>query len=176
MHPSNIKNECYTPSHIIEPLRSFAGRFDLDPFSCELANETVKAISYINESENAFETDWFNFVDVDYPVFFVNPPYSRDLINIAIAETLSYVGRAEIFLLVNSSTSARWYQDCLSKCSAVLFPSKRIQFINPYIEFQYTNEYSPTLFYFGRSPYHFKHKVRCIGKVIIKDAVQRELV
>lgn len=165
LQPININNECYTPSWFIEPIRNFAGTFHLDPFSCDKANEIVKAENYLWESINGLSYDWLEYSSVDYPNFWVNPPYSRDLIAKCVEKTLSYVGKAEIFLLVNSSTSSKWYQKCVAKCNAVLFPSKRIQFHNPYKEMKHRNEYDQTLFYFGKHPYRFRSQCQKLGSV-----------
>lgn len=146
----NIKNECYTPACFADPIREFANGFHLDPFSTAKANQTIKADSFFGGNLDALSLDWLEWVDNDYPNFWVNPPYSRDLIAKCISKTLSYIGRAEIYLLVNSSTNSQWYLECASKCQAVMFPHKRVQFYNPFIEFKHKNEYNQTLFFFGK--------------------------
>lgn len=171
--PSNINNECYTPDWFIDVIRDFAGNFDLDPFSSDTAQKTVRARHYFTESHDTFGLDWFDHVDADYPVFWINPPYSRDLISKCVNKTLEYVDIAEIYLLVNSSTSSKWYQKCVSVCTAMLFPKKRIQFINPYKDMKSRNEYDQTLFYFGASSYKFQTHLRKVGSVVIKDPFQK---
>lgn len=67
--------EHYTPKHIVEAARATLGTIDLDPFSCDKANETVKArvIFRGNRQEgpfpccDGFSTPWAGRV-------FVNPP------------------------------------------------------------------------------------------------------
>lgn len=61
-------NEYYTPSYIVEPGRKIFGKFDLDPFSCKLANSIIKAEKYYTlPDEDGFNLKWFGKV-------FVNPP------------------------------------------------------------------------------------------------------
>ncbi|MFN7762538.1 MAG: DNA N-6-adenine-methyltransferase [Pseudanabaena sp.] len=168
MRPSNPKNECYTPSYFVDTIRDFAGTFHLDPFSCEKANEITKAEFYLDERQDSLLLDWLSLVTVVYPTFWVNPPYSRDLIQKCIAKTLTYAGRAEIFLLVNSQTSSKAYRSCVRACSAMLFPHKRIQFENPYNEFNNKNDRDQTLFYFGRNAIKLKERLNVLGEVIVK--------
>lgn len=168
MYPSNPKNECYTPSYFVDPIREAWDGFHLDPFSSTSANLVVKADNYFTEDLNALQLDWIEWQADEYPTFWVNPPYSRDLIQKCIAKTLSYVGEAEIFLLVNSQTSSKAYRSCVAQCNAMLFPAKRIQFINPYNGFKNSNDRDQTLFYFGRYDCKFKECLSSLGEVVLK--------
>jgi hypothetical protein len=169
MHiPSNPKNECYTPSYFIDPIRDVFEGFDLDPFSSAIANETVKADFYLDERQDGLIQNWLELSSRNHPTFWVNPPYSRHLIQKCVAKTLTYVGQAEIFLLVNSQTSSKSYQACLKGCRAILFPEKRIQFDNPYNSFAGSNNKDQTLFYFGQRDTRFRARLGRLGEAIIK--------
>jgi DNA N-6-adenine-methyltransferase Dam len=61
-------NEWYTPVKYIEAAREVMGSIDLDPASCELANQTVKAARYYTKSENGLMLPWYGNV-------WLNPPY-----------------------------------------------------------------------------------------------------
>jgi len=52
-------NEFYTPSHIIELVRASMGGIDLDPASCELANETVGARRFYDIKQDGLKRPWF---------------------------------------------------------------------------------------------------------------------
>lgn len=164
----NPKDECYTPSYFIDPIRELWNGFHLDPFSCEEANKTVKADYFIDIEYDALGLEWLGICDHAYPTFWVNPPYSRGLIRHCIKKTLSYVGCAEIFLLVNSQTSSKAYQHCLSLCNGLIFPSKRIPFLNPFYEFKSQNDRDQTLFYFGAKRYKLP-RLASLGQVIIPN-------
>lgn len=62
---SSITNEAYTPAVITEPARAVLGAFDLDPASCELGQQQVKATRFY--SENGLFLPWAGRV-------FLNPP------------------------------------------------------------------------------------------------------
>ena len=63
-------NEWYTPSKYIEAARQVMGTIDLDPASCELANQTVKASRYYTKEDNGLSKEWYGNV-------WCNPPYGR---------------------------------------------------------------------------------------------------
>ncbi len=51
-------NEWYTPSYIIEAARQVLGSIDLDPASCALANQTVKAAKYFTVDDDGLAQSW----------------------------------------------------------------------------------------------------------------------
>jgi phage N-6-adenine-methyltransferase len=64
------ENEWYTPARYIEHARAVLGAIDLDPASCEGANETVRAAAFFTKDDNGLEADWAGRV-------WLNPPYGR---------------------------------------------------------------------------------------------------
>lgn len=151
-------DENYTPDWFVSPCRDFLGGFDLDPFSCPQANEVVKAETYFCKEDDVLLKDLSSFKKK-----WVNPPYSRSLIVKAIAKTLGVCQVGETLLLVNSSTSARWFHDCMRASSAYLHPFRRIQFDSPYRDGKNSNEYDQTLFYFGDRPLQFARHLQDLG-------------
>jgi len=138
-----LGDENYTPKNIISLARSFLGRIDLDPFSCDRANQQVGAKAFFDIQSNGLQQDWSA-----YSQKWVNPPYSRNKIRQAISKTLQHANQGETLLLVNSSPSAKWFHSCMEKCAAYLHPSRRINFDSPYRN-SIGNRYDQALFYFG---------------------------
>lgn len=68
MHLSNSA-EWYTPDVILERAKLVLGRIDLDPASCEAANERVGATTICTKEDNGLEHDWR-----PYGTIFLNPP------------------------------------------------------------------------------------------------------
>lgn len=67
----SLTNEWYTPVEYIDAARRVLGGFDLDPASCEEANQTVQASTFYSESDPGLEHDpWKGRV-------WLNPPYGR---------------------------------------------------------------------------------------------------
>ena len=63
-------NEFYTPPHIIEVARACMGGIDLDPASCAMANETVRATAFYGVKDDGLKRPWFGRV-------WLNPPYGN---------------------------------------------------------------------------------------------------
>lgn len=112
IYGSSESNEWYTPAEYVEMVRKCLGSIDLDPASCEYANEIVKAEKYYTLTDDGLDREWFGRV-------FVNPPYGRveerDFAsNQALwsARFCDSIQRREIdagILLVSTSTSERWF-------------------------------------------------------------------
>lgn len=138
-------DENYTPPDFIDFWRDWLGGFDLDPFSCELANQTVKAEKYFTKDDNALLMDW-----TGYKRKWCNPPYSRQLIKPSVEKILLHAHEGETLVLVNSSTSAKWFHMLLNEAQDCVFLNKRLQFNSPFREASKNgNLYDQTLFYFG---------------------------
>lgn len=65
-------HEWYTPANIVERVRAFyGGRIDLDPATCEVAQETVKATHHYTVEDDGLRQPWHGNV-------WCNPPYGND--------------------------------------------------------------------------------------------------
>jgi len=181
MTPTNIKNENYTPGYFIVPCYQFLKGFDLDPFCSKkalhfflsnLAKAKIPAPSdftwWGEEDDPDLKFDWSK-----YRRKWIQPPYSGGLITSCIEKTLKYVHIGETLLLTNTSSSAMWYQFCLKTCSALLFPSKRIPFYNPYEEHKAGNRYAQTLFYFGDRRFEFADQLGKLGTPVMRVPEKR---
>ena len=65
-----MSNEWYTPSKYIEAARAVMGSIDLDPASCAIANETVKAMQYYTQKQDGLLQPFYGNV-------WCNPPYGK---------------------------------------------------------------------------------------------------
>ena len=61
-------NEWYTPARYTDAARMVMGSIDLDPASCELANQTIKATHIYTKETNGLLHPWHGNV-------WLNPPY-----------------------------------------------------------------------------------------------------
>lgn len=98
--------EWYTPSPIIEAARKTMGSIDLDPFSCELANETVMARRFFSAEEDGWQQDWYGNVFCNYPFGRKTNPL---IAGKCIGEFVS--GKVDNICLISfASTSEAWFR------------------------------------------------------------------
>lgn len=116
-------NEWYTPSKYIEAARSVMGSIDLDPASCSLANQTVKATRYYTKEENGLALPWYGNVWCNPPFSLVGP-WVRRMIREYKAQTIE-----QAILLVPNDSTTSWYFPLWNY--PISFPHKRIHFTRP---------------------------------------------
>jgi ParB family chromosome partitioning protein len=106
---------------------AMGGRIELDPASCELAQETVRAERYYSWCDDGLPQSW------DAERLWLNPPYTRGLIAPWIDKLLREVELRRVGLaicIVNTSSSTLWWQDLVSRSTVICFPSPRIKFLD----------------------------------------------
>lgn len=150
-------NENYTSLDEINLVHKFYGHPDLDPFSCELANETVKAKVFYTIEDDGFSKDWRGNRTI-----WLNPPYSQGFLEPVVDKLIDLLGREypEVLLLTNTDNSTQWYQKALNNCVRFALPTTRLTFYSPERaakgQKQDQNNRSQTLFYFGQQPQRFE--------------------
>jgi phage N-6-adenine-methyltransferase len=156
--PSLIdSNENYTPSDLIDLVHQFYGYPDLDPFSCELANRTVKAQKIFTIQDDGFKQNWRQA-----KTLWLNPPYSAGFVEKVVDKLIQTLNEteAEAFLLTNTDNSTDWYKKALNQCDRFILPHTRLTFYSPKRaeegKKQNQNRVSQTLFYFGLQPQRFE--------------------
>lgn len=111
--------EIFTPQNIIEAARECMGGIDLDPASCALANERVKAARYFTKDDDGLSQLWAS------KRVWMNHPFSRIgnklWIDKAILEHRE--GRAEsLCMICFASTSEAWFRPLLAFPQCFLSP------------------------------------------------------
>jgi len=118
-------NERYTPEYIIKLARKAMGEIDVDPASCEVANnELIKADKYFDKETNGLIQEWYGRV-------WLNPPYGRGLIESFVDKLLEeYRGgrTTQAIVLTHNASETRWYGRLLEEASAICIVSGRIRF------------------------------------------------
>ncbi len=114
-------DEWYTPGWVIEAATAVMGQIDLDPASCELAQETVQAGLYWTKQQDGCRMTWFGRV-------WLNPPYSAPgaFVDKLLDEyTAGNVKQACV--LLNNATETKWFQRLLARFPVCFF-SQRLAF------------------------------------------------
>ena len=125
----NSKNdEWYTPAFVLDHARqTLGGPFDLDPASCEVANQLVGASRFFTKESNGLMFPWYA------ERLWLNPPYSRELLPSFIYKLLDEVTRGAVksaAVLINNATETAAAQALLKRADAVQFLTKRVKFLD----------------------------------------------
>lgn len=118
-------NEWYTPAEYTEAAMEVMGSIDLDPASCETANQIVKAANYYTVETDGLKNEWYGNI-------FLNPPYASKLVEKFIEKLVSDRDNyQQAIILVNNATETKWFCKLIRISSAVVFPKGRIKFYTP---------------------------------------------
>ena len=118
-------NDWYTPQKYLDSVNKVLGEIDLDTFSSDAANATVKAKRFYTETDDAFEQDW------SAGTVWMNPPYSGGLVAKATNKFMDEFEAGSFdsgIILVNNATETRWFQRAMREASAICFTNHRIAF------------------------------------------------
>lgn len=114
-------DEWYTPGWVIEAARRVMGEIDLDPASCELAQEVVGAGLYWTKRQDGCRTAWWGRV-------WLNPPYSAPGAFVEkLIEEYTHGNVKQAVVLLNNSTETRWFQRLLMRFPVCFF-NQRLAF------------------------------------------------
>ena len=157
---SSVSVEWFTPSIFIEAARNVLGKIDLDPASCQTANETVKAVRFFNKEANGLKRDWKGNV-------FVNPPYGRtgqtDWTK-KMVEEYTRGNVKEAIILVNSATGNKWFQKLWEY--PICYPNRRIKFVSGDNAVKHSPTHSNAFAYLGNNEEKFIEEFKQFGPVV----------
>ena len=113
-------NEWYTPSRYVDAAREVMdGGIDLDPASCEAANQTVRATRYYSKADNGLMQPWTTVEGKPARVW-LNPPYGRTRGGVSMSHQRAFVEKlrceycqghvAQAVLLSLGNPNSLWFQ------------------------------------------------------------------
>lgn len=155
----SLSNEHYTPPEYIEAARAVLGTIDLDPASCDEANEAVKATEYFSEEDDGLNQKWSGNI-------FLNPPYCG-LAGKFIEKLKKELAESRVvsaIVLVNAhSTDAAWFQ-YLWSAQALCFTDHRIDFKGD--DNRSGSTHGSVFAYFGNDVSAFTEHFQQFGRII----------
>lgn len=123
-----MSNEWYTPAKYIEAARAVMGGIDLDPASCDFANQVVRATAYYTKEQNSLMWPWYGRI-------WLNPPYGKteqaqasnlEIFTRRLIEQYNICNVTQAILLIPANTATSWF-DLLWQFP-ICFPTYRIRF------------------------------------------------
>lgn len=145
----NQNDEWYTPEYWLELAMEVLGEIELDPASCLIANQRVKANVYFSEKNDGLSKDWKGKV-------WCNPPYSTVLIKKFTKKFFDEYEKGNItegIILTNSGTDTLWNQNI---CKGIqVYTIGRISFIQPDGTEKSTGSRGQCFTYVGPNPLKF---------------------
>lgn len=118
-------NEYYTPQKYVDAARDVLGSIDLDPASCDLANQTVKAANYFTAETDGLNQNWQGNI-------FMNPPFATGLIEKFVDKLLVELESGNVvsaIVLVDNATETKWFCNLASRADSICFTNHRINFM-----------------------------------------------
>jgi phage N-6-adenine-methyltransferase len=161
-------NNWFTPAKWIELARSVMGAIDLDPASCELANRTVQATKFFSADDDGLTREWRGRV-------WLNPPYSRDLIQKFVEKLVAELAAGhvtEAVVLTHNYTDTAWFHLLAEQAAAICFTRGRIRFMRPDGKPAATPTQGQTVFFFGRNVAGFAEIFGAHGLVVCRFAAE----
>lgn len=165
-----MSNEWYTPARYIEAARLVMGEIDLDPASCEVANQTVRATTYYTKEQNGLQQPWYGRV-------WLNPPYGRtakmqgmrkSTIRLFVEKAISLYDQGDILqvvILATTEVNARWFYPLWR--FPICFPDHRIHFFVPNETLQkYSQMFGSCFAYLGPNEQRFVEVFSRFGHVV----------
>lgn len=163
--------EWYTPPALLRAARAVLGSIELDPASCELANQTVRASRYYDKDSDGLHQAWHA------ETVWLNPPYCKvgavsnqqRWTNKLIAEyQAGHVKQA--LLLVNAATETRWFERLYAY--PVCFVRGRVRFLSP-LGINGGSTLGSAVVYFGSDEQRFVQVFQRIG-VLVRRVVSMD--
>lgn len=157
----------YTPAKYLESARKVLGGVELDPFSSEIANKTVKASRYFTIDDDALLQDWATSVERSV---WMNPPFGPTMSQAVDKFVLEFeIGSFDAgIVLCNNATDTKWFAKLASRASAFCFTNHRIHFENFDGKALSTNTRGQVFNYFGSDVEKFKQEFEQYGLVLAR--------
>lgn len=151
--------ENYTPEEIVNLVKDVLGEIDLDPASCDFAQEIIGAGKYFTEEDDGLTKPWFGNV-------FLNPPYQMPAIKTFTGKLISELPNIKsAILLTNNNTDTLWFYGCAQRAKLICFTKGRINFYKADKEKTYPTN-GQAFFYFGPDEERFFSVFKDVGLIV----------
>lgn len=168
-------NEWYTPAFLIEAARETMEKIDLDPASCDYANQAIKAETIYTEDQDGLTQPW-------YGCMWMNPPYGKDdetnrsnqerWLNRLIEEYHDPNGHLDqAIIILNAVTDRKWFARLWDY---PLCFTGRVYFYNETIT-RGSPTHGSVIAYFGQHTDRFVAAFRPYGRIVLPKGWYNEV-
>ncbi len=157
--------EWFTPSAIVNAARKVMGGIDLDPASCEEANQIVKAKKFYTKEDDGLTQPWNGMR------LFINPPGGRGLVNAFWQKLMSEPAGAQIVWIGYSLEQLQTLQshNLVTPLNfSMCVPTRRIQFVAPSGRKAGSPTHANYITYIGDNKDAFDEVFSEFGQVVIR--------
>lgn len=154
--------EWYTPDPIVRTAETVMGMIDLDPASCDHANQYVQAVRYYTVADDGLNQPWHGAV-------WFNFPYERTL-DLWVQKLTHEVheGNVSQFCGICYAVPDRaWYQHLEALATAVCFFRRRVAFLDASGTEQDSPIAANAVFYYGPHVSLFQREFTQFGRVMV---------
>lgn len=153
----------FTPAKYVDAAREVLGGIDLDPFSEEEANRTVKADHFFTREQDGLEQDWAGRI-------YTNPPYTRGVLENFSSKLIDHYLAGDVeaaVVLLPAAGDCSWFQTMIMAADVTCFVRGRIRFVRPDGSTAVNNAIQGSaFFYLGRDADRFARVFGDLGSVV----------
>ena len=157
-------DERYTPQEVLDVVREFAP-IGLDP--CTIASNPTRARACFTREDDGLTRAWAPMFS-PLECVFVNPPYSRGLLDFWAGKVLLECGAApglDIIMLTPCDLGTRWATKLCGAASMYAGWRRRISFIRPDGSYETGAKQASLFWYFGERASRFARVFRSHANV-----------
>lgn len=155
----STSQEWYTNENVIKSVRNVLGEIELDPASCEFANQIVKAKTFYTASDDGLTKEWNGKI-------FINPPFKRVK---EFKNKLKESDYDEAILLTAGYYDRKWFQEILNEADACCLIRGRLKHYNENVKIsQSASNFGHAIFYYGPDVNKFALEFKSYGTVVVR--------
>jgi site-specific DNA-methyltransferase (adenine-specific) len=167
-------DEFFTPSSVLEAARQFLGIIELDPASCEAAQQSVGATHFLSRADDALNKSWLA------STVWLNPPYGRQENGTSTAGTWAaklesehIAGNVgEALLLCNDRGDTSWTQSLIATYPHCRL-AERLKFGRPDGSTQKL-PVGQVVYYLGTRTNDFARAFRTLGAIVQPVVIEED--
>lgn len=164
--------EYYTPRHVTDAARRVMGDIDLDPASCEMAQEWIGAHRYYTQEDDGLAQPWYGRVWLNPPYSYTDGRSNQDLWSDRLVSQYQTGNVEQGILLVKAALGYKWFERLWDDWP-VCFLRDRLSFVLPNGSDDGQSKQATAIFYIGLDVQRFIGEFGAMGRIILPGDQRR---